>query len=77
MVANLKFNWTNGAKESNGAYGFYPVLCKRVVIEDCIAARASDAGVYVGQSDSVVIRRNVVYENVAGIESENSNFVEI
>lgn len=77
LFSKVKVYWTNGAKESNGAYGFYPVLCKRVVIEDCVAARASDAGVYVGQSDSVVIRRNVVYENVAGIESENSNFVEI
>jgi parallel beta-helix repeat protein len=77
LFSNVKTYWTNGAKESNGAYGFYPVLCKRVVIEDCVAARASDAGVYVGQSDSVIIRRNVAYENVAGIESENSNFVEI
>ncbi len=77
LFSKVKVYWTNGAKESNGAYGLYPVLCKRVVIEDCVAARASDAGVYVGQSDSVVIRRNTVYENVAGIESENSNFVEI
>ncbi|MBK9736430.1 MAG: right-handed parallel beta-helix repeat-containing protein [Saprospiraceae bacterium] len=53
------------------------MLCKRVVIEDCVAARASDAGIYVGQSDSVIIRRNTVFENVAGIESENSNFVDI
>lgn len=77
LFSKVKTYWTGGAKESNGAYGLYPVLCKRVVIEDCVAARASDAGVYVGQSDSVIIRRNVVFENVAGIESENSNFVEI
>ena len=77
LFSKVKTYWTGGAKESNGAYGLYPVLCNRVVIEDCVAARASDAGVYVGQSDSVIIRRNVVFENVAGIESENSNFVEI
>jgi parallel beta-helix repeat protein len=75
--SRVKVHWTNGPKESNGAYGFYPVLCKRVMIEDCIAAGASDAGVYVGQSDSVIIRRNTVYNNVAGIESENSKYVTI
>jgi len=74
---SIKTYWTNGAKETNGAYGIYPVLCKNVLIEECIAARASDAGIYVGQSDSVIIRRNTAYENVAGIESENSNFVDI
>jgi len=74
---SVKTYWTGGAKETNGAYGLYPVLCKNVLIEECIAARASDAGIYVGQSDSVIIRRNIVYENVAGIESENSNFVDI
>jgi parallel beta-helix repeat protein len=73
----IKAYWTGGAKSENGAYGLYPVLCRNVLIEDCIAARASDAGIYVGQSDSVVIRRNVAYENVAGIESENSTWVDI
>ena len=73
----VKAYWTGGAKASNGAYGLYPVLCRNVLIEDCVAARASDAGIYVGQSDSVVIRRNIAFENVAGIESENSKWVEI
>ncbi|MBK9255824.1 MAG: right-handed parallel beta-helix repeat-containing protein [Saprospiraceae bacterium] len=75
--SDVKVQWTEGAKETNGAYGFYPVLCKNIVIENCVAARASDAGIYVGQSDSVIIRNNTVYENVAGIESENSRFVDI
>lgn len=75
--SKIKVDWTGGAKETNGAYGLYPVLCKNVLVEDCISARASDAGIYVGQSDSVIIRNNVVYENVAGIESENSTFVDI
>lgn len=69
--------WTGKPKEENGAYAFYPVLCKRVVIENCVAIGASDAGIYVGQSDSVIIRNNEVYYNVAGIESENSRWVEI
>lgn len=76
-IRSVKTYWTGGAKETNGAYGLYPVLCKNVLIEDCVAARASDAGIYVGQSDSVIIRGNTAHENVAGIESENSNFVDI
>lgn len=73
----VKAYWTGGAKETNGAYGLYPVLCTDVLVESCIAARASDAGIYVGQSDDVIIRNCLVYENVAGIESENSTNVEI
>ncbi len=69
--------WTGKPKEENGAYAFYPVLCKRVVLENCVAIGASDAGIYVGQSDSVIIHNNEVYYNVAGIESENSRWVEI
>ena len=73
----VKSHWTGEPKEENGAYAFYPVLCKNVLIQSCIAAGASDAGIYVGQSDSVIIRSNKVYHNVAGIESENSKWVEI
>ncbi|MBK8519253.1 MAG: right-handed parallel beta-helix repeat-containing protein [Saprospiraceae bacterium] len=73
----VRADWSGGAKESNGSYAFYPVLCKNVLIEECIAARASDAGIYVGQSDTVIIRNNRAFQNVAGIESENSNYVDI
>ncbi len=69
--------WSEGPKTENGAYALYPVLCKQVLIEECIAAGSSDAGIYVGQSDSVIIRNNKAYWNVAGIESENSRWVEI
>lgn len=74
---NIKSQWTGEPKESNGAYSFYPVLCKNVMVENCIAIGASDAGIYVGQSDSVIIRNNEAYYNVAGIESENSRWVEV
>lgn len=73
----VKAQWTGKVSEKNGAYALYPVLCKNVLIENCIAIGSSDAGIYVGQSDSVIIRNNEAYQNVAGIESENSNFVEI
>jgi parallel beta-helix repeat protein len=76
-LTRIKSEWTGEPKEENGAYAFYPVLCKNVVVEECLAIGSSDAGIYVGQSDSVIIRNNEVYFNVAGIESENSRWVEI
>lgn len=69
--------WADGPKTENGAYAIYPVLCKHVLIDECIAMGSSDAGIYVGQSDSVIIRNSKAYWNVAGIESENSRWVEI
>jgi parallel beta-helix repeat protein len=68
----VRVSWTGGPKESNGAYGLYPVLSQNVLIEDCIALDASDAGIYVGQSENIIVRRNRAEHNVAGIEIENS-----
>jgi len=76
-LRRIESSWTGGPKSENGAYALYPVLCKKVLMEECIAVGSSDAGIYVGQSDSVIIRNNTAYWNVAGIESENSRWVEI
>ena len=66
-----------GPKETNGGYGFYPVICTDVVIEDCTAIGASDAGIYVGQSENIIVRRNRAEKNVAGIEIENSTRADV
>lgn len=76
-LRRIRSVWSDGPKTENGAYALYPVLCKNVMMEECIAMGSSDAGIYVGQSDSVIIRNNKAYWNVAGIESENSKWVEI
>lgn len=68
----VKVSWTGGPKETNGAYGLYPVLSKNILIEDCVVTDASDAGIYVGQSENIIVRRNRAENNVAGIEIENS-----
>lgn len=73
----VKSAWTGEVSENNGAYALYPVICTNVLIEECEVLGASDAGIYVGQSEDVIIRSNKVYWNVAGIESENSENVEI
>jgi len=64
--------WSNGPSTENGAYGFYPVMCKNVLIEHCVAECASDAGIYVGQTENTIVRYNRASRNVAGIEIENT-----
>lgn len=68
----IRTEWTGGPKTTNGAYGLYPVQCINVLIEDCIAIGAADAGIYVGQSTDVVVRNCRAESNVAGIEIENT-----
>jgi parallel beta-helix repeat protein len=68
----LRVEWTGGAKETNGAYGIYPVESKDVLVDSVLVRGASDAGVYVGQSRNIIVRNSLVTENVAGIEIENS-----
>lgn len=71
-LRDVRTEWTGGEKASNGAYGLYPVQCQNVLIEDCTAIAASDAGIYVGQCHDVVVRNSVAKRNVAGIEIENT-----
>jgi len=77
VFGNVRAEWTGGPKETNGGYGIYPVLCTDVVIEGCKVSGASDAGIYVGQSTNIVVRRNTVEKNVAGIEIENSTKADV
>ena len=73
----IRVEWTNGPDAANGAYGIYPVEASHVLVQDSYVRGASDAGIYVGQSEQIIVRRNRVVENVAGIEIENSNFAEV
>ena len=69
---NLRVEWTGGPKSTNGAYGVYPVSSKHVLIDKVFVKGASDAGIYVGQSQQIVVRNSRAEGNVAGIEIENS-----
>ena len=71
-IRGVRVEWTGGPSTSNGAYGIYPVKTRNVLIEDSVAIGASDAGIYVGQSQNVVLRNSRAEHNVAGIEIENS-----
>ena len=68
----VRVAWTGGPKETNGAYGIYPVESTGVLIDGCKVSGASDAGIYVGQSKDITIRYSIAESNVAGIEIENS-----
>jgi len=73
----LRVSWDAGSVTENGAYAIYPLGCSNVLVEDCEVSGASDAGIYVGQSSNIIVRRNRVHGNVAGIEIENSNDAEV
>ena len=77
VMRRIRSAWTGEVSVQNGAYALYPVLSSNVLIEECEAIGSSDAGIYVGQSNNVIIRNNKAFYNVAGIESENSSNVEI
>ncbi len=69
---NLRVEWTGGPKASNGAYGVYPVESTNILIDRVTVKGASDAGIYVGQSQNIIVRNSIAQYNVAGIEIENS-----
>ncbi|MGA0606519.1 parallel beta-helix domain-containing protein [Phenylobacterium sp. VNQ135] len=69
---NVRVEWTGGPDEKNGAYGVYPVSSTNVLIDRVVVKGASDAGIYVGQSKNIVVKRSRAEFNVAGIEIENS-----
>lgn len=74
---DIRVEWTNGPDENNGAYGLYPVSSTHVLIDNCVAIGASDAGIYVGQSQHIIVRNSRAEYNVAGIEIENSYYADV
>lgn len=72
VYSGIRVEWTGGPKESNGAYGIYPVESVGVLVTNSKVSGASDAGIYVGQSRDITVSENIVTFNVAGIEIENS-----
>ena len=81
-TSNIQFHdvgttWAGRPRTDNGAYGIYPVQCERVLVMECYAYGASDAGIYIGQSDQVVVRKCLAEGNVAGIEIENTTRADV
>lgn len=76
-IRKVRTEWATENAATNGKYGLYPVKSTNVLMEDCEAYNASDAGIYVGQTTGAVIRRNVAKGNVAGIEIENTSNADV
>ena len=83
VLRNVRARWRDSAgrdetqagyapSAENGAYGLYPVESRHVLLENCEAHGASDAGIYVGQTSDVVVRNCLATYNVAGFEFENT-----
>ncbi len=76
-MRDLSVVWTMEESTENGPYGLYPIQSRDVLIDGCYVRGASDAGIYVGQSERVVVRNSEAEGNVAGIEVENCTDAEV
>ncbi|MES1943974.1 hypothetical protein PC39_07664 [Salinisphaera sp. PC39] len=54
-----------------GRYGIYPVKSQNILVEESESIGASDAGIYVGQTSTAIIRDSRAAYNVFGFEIEN------
>jgi parallel beta-helix repeat protein len=77
VYRRIRVTSTNPSATTNGAYGIYPVKSQNVLVESSVAENASDAGLYVGQCQHVIVRNNRVTGNVAGLEIENTQYADV
>lgn len=77
VFRRIHATWSKASDPSNGAYGIYPVKSQNVLVEGSSAENASDAGLYVGQCQHVIVRNNTVTGNVAGLEIENTEYADV
>ncbi len=67
------FAITGNVSDGNAVYGLFPVVSREgVMSRNEVMNTGSDAGIYVGQSDDVLISGNRAHDNLLGIEVENS-----
>lgn len=76
-LRRVKAFYTNPDKSKHGGYAIYPVQCHQVLVEGSYASGATDTGIYVGQSEQVVLWNNEATQNVAGLEIENTHFADV
>ena len=70
--AGNNFILRNNLIHDAGVYGIFPEFGTNGLVEHNILTGIEDAAIYVGMCDNVDVLHNEVYENVAGIEIENS-----
>ena len=70
--AGNNFSIRNNWIIDTGVYGIFPEFGENGLIENNILSGIEDAAIYVGMCDHIDVRNNRVFDNVAGIEIENS-----
>ncbi len=55
----------------SGRYGIYPVSSENILVDNAESIGASDAGIYVGQTNTAIIKNSRAAYNVFGFEIEN------
>ncbi len=70
--AGNNFTIRNNWVIDTGVYGIFPQFGTNGLIENNVLSGIEDAAIYVGMCDNVDVRNNQVFDNVAGIEIENT-----
>jgi len=70
--AGNNFSIRNNWIIDTGVYGIFPEFGENGLIENNVLSGIEDAAIYVGMCDHVDVRNNRVFDNVAGIEIENT-----
>lgn len=70
--AGNNFIIRNNMVIDTGVYGIFPEFGKNGLIEYNVLSGIEDAAIYVGMCDNIHVAHNRVFENVAGIEIENT-----
>lgn len=67
------FSIVGNEAQGSGVYGLFPVVSRNgLIARNVVTGTVTDAGIYVGQSDRVLVASNVATDNELGIEIENS-----
>lgn len=72
-IRDVAVRWEDA--KAAGGYGIYPVQCNGVLVEGSEVTGATEAGIYVGQTQGATVTGNTTYGNVVGIDIENSSSV--
>jgi parallel beta-helix repeat protein len=71
------FEVSGGRYLNTGAYGVFPRCAQNGVVSGNDVRGISDAGLYVGSDDHVVLTGNQITDSIAGVEVENSTNVDV
>jgi len=71
------FQIDNGKYINNEEYGIFPILSSHGLIRSNQVSGSDDTGIYIGQSQDVIIKDNYVHDCTVGIEAELSSNITV